>query len=529
MTLEDIDPVRQSYDALLPKNVGFAIGNMIGRGAFAVVNLCHEKHSSNKPFAVKFIHKQSAERIGRVSRFYIIREITLLKECSKHPNIVSYLGHGEDSTWIWLKMKAAMGGDLFDKIEPDVGMHDDICQLYFQQLVAAVEFIHSKGISHRDIKPENILLDADGNLLLSDFGFATLYSYKGQTKLSSTICGSPPYVAPEILKHEYNPALSDMWSCGVVLFAMLCGCTPWDYAGEDNLEFAEYVMADGNIKAYPWNAISPAALSLVRSLMKVNPEKRISFSNVRTHPWFTRPNRLISGTGKCSDPLELAERLILNLRIDIDGGYKSTQKFEDIPVTERVFGSNSQPTTINRNCQIQAHRYAGHSMQYQYEFSAPLSQPIGHDFLRATLYDSLAEDISVLQFSQHRQEHIPESLTQRARRFYDICPSTTLNKFYSTAPISQLISILGAALHRLGTSVPLESIDINDSTRDLWLRVTVPDRRRCLMSGTIKCQVLDNIRMVEVVFEKSKADLLEWRTFFKRVVSLCKEVVFTGA
>lgn len=114
-------------------------------------------------------------------------------------------------------MEFAEGGDLFDKIgmvilcpylgetqtdrvrkEPDVGVPEDIAHFYFTQLISGVSFLHSKGVAHRDIKPENMLLDRDGNLKIADFGLASLFALKGQFKYSTTLCGSPPYVAPEV-------------------------------------------------------------------------------------------------------------------------------------------------------------------------------------------------------------------------------------------------------------------------------------------------------------------------------------------
>ena len=95
-------------------------------------------------------------------------------------------------------MEFAEGGDLFDKIEPDVGVPEDIAHFYFTQLISGISFLHSKGVAHRDIKPENMLLDRDGNLKIADFGLASLFALKGQFKYSTTLCGSPPYVAPEV-------------------------------------------------------------------------------------------------------------------------------------------------------------------------------------------------------------------------------------------------------------------------------------------------------------------------------------------
>ena len=126
-------------------------------------------------------------------------------------------------------MELAEGGDLFDKIEADQGVSEDIAHAYFTQLINAVGYMHSKGVGHRDIKPENVLLSADGNLKLADFGMATLFEYHGKRKMAVTTCGSPPYVAPEVLTPvivngaktvKYCADQADIWSCGVVLFGL---------------------------------------------------------------------------------------------------------------------------------------------------------------------------------------------------------------------------------------------------------------------------------------------------------------------
>lgn len=177
---------------------------------------------------------------GNVSRRQLDLEITIHKHCGIHPNIIQYLAHGEDAVWTWIAMELAEGGDLFDKIgilynvmllkvratnsrldlviEADAGVSEDIAHFYFAQLIAGVTYLHGRSISHRgtakkfsvmkkhhidiacipDIKPENMLLDRDGNLKIADFGLAAMFQLRGERRLSTSICGSPPYVAPEV-------------------------------------------------------------------------------------------------------------------------------------------------------------------------------------------------------------------------------------------------------------------------------------------------------------------------------------------
>ncbi|KAK9368060.1 kinase-like domain-containing protein [Lipomyces kononenkoae] len=490
----------------LPKNLGFYVGDAIGQGAFATVHLCQVFGKATSVFAVKFVHKATAKSRGGLLAKDIIREITLHKACSQHKNIITLFGYNEDENWIWLRMQAAMGGDLFDKIEPDLGIHEDIAQLYFQQLVGAVEFIHSQGIGHRDIKPENILLDADGNLMLSDFGFATIFERHGIRKQSTTICGSAPYCAPEVVSRKsYDADLADIWSCGVVLFVLLSGCTPWQWAVDHDPDYGRYRKSKGMVKEYPWDRLPRAVLSLLRKLMRENPRERMPLKNIRMHPWFKKPNKLISPSGQCADPISLAERLILNMHINVE----DPDILDDTrPISDR-YHSCSQPTELRANM---------------------VMNPVVRDKLisvhGALTQSGNVEDVSLLQFSQRKPTQIPDSLTQRARRFNELCPPTTLNKFFAVLPLQSLSSRLAAALHELAVPVD-ESSDVK-SYNGLLISVTTFDRRKCVMMGTIKCTArhqYDNF--VEVLFTRSKGDPLEWRHFFKKVAMLCMDIIYT--
>ncbi|KAK9247818.1 kinase-like domain-containing protein [Lipomyces tetrasporus] len=506
----------------LPKNLGFYVGDAIGQGAFATVHLCQVFGKATSVFAVKFVHKPTAKARGGLSSKDIIREITLHKACSAHKNIITLFGYNEDENWIWLKMQAAMGGDLFDKIEPDVGVHEDICQMYFQQLVGAIEFIHSQGIAHRDVKPENILLDADGNLMLSDFGFATVFERHGTRKQSTTICGSAPYCAPEVVSRKsYDSDLADIWSCGVALFVLLSGCTPWQWAVSHDPDYARYKKSKGKVKDYPWDRLPGDVLSLLRKLMRENPRERMPLKNVRMHPWFKRPNKLISPNGQCADPIRLAERLILSMHINVD---EPNIRDDQRPMSDR-FHSCSQPTELKANIVLNPRELnivSATRLQSQPMAGAKQASVQG----AFSQSGSIQDDVSLLQFSQRKLAQIPDSLTQRASRFNELCPPTTMNKFFAAVPLQSLSSRLAAALHEL--AVPVD--ESHDVTRydGLLISVTTFDRRKCVMMGTIKCTArhqYDNF--VEVVFSRSKGDPLEWRYFFKRVAKLCMDIIYT--
>ncbi|KAG7293273.1 hypothetical protein NEMBOFW57_003319 [Staphylotrichum longicolle] len=287
--------MQQSQLDPLPSNLPFRIvSKTIGRGAYASIKKAIPLDAPSPVFAVKLIHKGYAVRQGRISAKQIGMEVSLHSHVGQHPNIIEWFATGEDEIWRWIAMEFAEGGDLFDKIEADVGVQEDIAHLYFLQLISGVSFMHSKGVAHRDLKPENILLSDSGNLKIADFGMATMFEYKGARKQSSTMCGSPPYIAPEVLQcarqerksdtAKYSADLVDIWSCGVILFVLLVGNTPWDEPTSGSWEFQEYVRTNGRSTDSLWGRLPGDALSLLRGMMNIEANKRFSFAQIRQHP-----------------------------------------------------------------------------------------------------------------------------------------------------------------------------------------------------------------------------------------------------
>lgn len=431
-------------------------------------------------FAVKLIHKEYAIKRGRITEKQLKMEVSLHSYVGQHPNVIEWFASGEDPIWQWIAMEYAEGGDLFDKIEADVGVSEDIAQVYFLQLVAGVSFIHSKGVAHRDLKPENILMSETGSLKIADFGLATMFAYKGQQKMSSTLCGSPPYIAPEILlcrreRHapvtKYNPELADIWSCGVILFVLMVGNTPWDEPSLDNWEFQEYKSTAGHTTDKLWEGVPAEAKSLLRGMMNVDPKSRFTPQRIRQHPWYTRPNQHLSPEGTIQDPLQLATKMLDNLRIDLSQHPVPTATQPQLYAGDAMdldhhlpAAPNSQPETPISDTAWDWERPTLRSMG-----GAAISstQPAAPAALAATtrvthaqhaaggprslLFDTLSAEPSMSQFSQ--QPGLSLSLTQQARRFRDIVPAESLTRFFSHVPPVLLVQMLSDALHQL--NVPL--------------------------------------------------------------------------
>ncbi|XP_010230801.1 CBL-interacting protein kinase 1 isoform X2 [Brachypodium distachyon] len=154
----------------------------------------------------------------------------------------------------------------------------------FQQLIDGVAYCHDKGVYHRDLKPENVLVDRKGNIKISDFGLSALPQHLGNDGLLHTTCGSPNYIAPEVLQNRgYDGSLSDIWSCGVVLYVMLVGYLPFD---DRNLVVLYQKIFKGDTQIPKW--LSPAAQDLLRKILEPNPMKRMNIKEIKEHEWFQK-------------------------------------------------------------------------------------------------------------------------------------------------------------------------------------------------------------------------------------------------
>lgn len=552
--------MQHSQLAPLPSDLPFkVISKSVGRGAYASIRKAMPLEATTPVFAVKFIHKDYAIKNGRVSAKQIAMEVSLHSHIGQHPNIIEWFATGEDSVWRWIAMEFAEGGDLFDKIEADKGVAADIAHLYFLQLIGGVSFMHSKGVAHRDLKPENILLNETGDLKIADFGMATLFEYKGQKKMSSTMCGSPPYIAPEVLRcaradksAKYRADLVDIWSCGVILFVLLVGNTPWEEPSESKWEWKEYLRTHGRSTDELWERVPPEALSLLRGMMNVDMDKRFSFAQIRQHPWYTRHNPLLTADGKVLDPIHLATQMLANLRIDLTQSPTASQALladamdidntpaSDAPLTSKL--SATQPEQPINDIAFDWERPTMTSMKSIGAIAASQPSSTSHAMASSpppSLGDALAEEPTMSQFSQN--PGVPLSLTQHARRFRDIVPSYSLTRFYSHVPPQLLVQMLSDALHQLNVPLPpgagaLPSSKYHgDHLHVATLRVKTVDGRSQSLHGEI---LVDRYvvptgdhedrgaEVLEVRFVKIKGDPLEWRRFFKKMALLCKDGIY---
>ncbi|NXO02536.1 CHK1 kinase, partial [Rhinopomastus cyanomelas] len=217
-----------------------------------------------------------------------IRKEICINKMLNHENVVKFYGHRREGATQFLFLEYCSGGELFDRIEPDIGMPEAEAQRFFQQLIAGVVYLHSIGITHRDLKPENLLLDERDNLKISDFGLATVFKHNGRERLLNKMCGTLPYVAPELLRQpEFRAEPVDIWACGVVLTAMLAGELPWDQPSDSCQEYSDWKEK----KTYlpPWKKIDSAPLALLHKILMENPSSRITIPEIKKDRWYSKP------------------------------------------------------------------------------------------------------------------------------------------------------------------------------------------------------------------------------------------------
>ena len=206
------------------------------------------------------------------------REINILHLCT-HPHIIRLYEVLDTPTDIFLVNEYVSGGELFDYIVSKGRLSADEARNFFHQIISGVEYCHFQKIVHRDLKPENLLLDASLNIKIADFGLSNLMR---DGDFLRTSCGSPNYAAPEVISgHLYAGPEVDVWSCGVILYALLCGSLPFDDESIPNL----FKKIKSGMYSLPTH-LSQLAKNLIPRMLEVDPMKRITIPEIRLHPWF---------------------------------------------------------------------------------------------------------------------------------------------------------------------------------------------------------------------------------------------------
>ncbi|KAJ0261873.1 CBL-interacting serine/threonine-protein kinase 11 [Hirschfeldia incana] len=260
----------------------YELGKLLGCGAFAKVYHARDLRTGQS-VAIKILNKKKLLLANPALANNIKREISIMRRLS-HPNIVKLHEVMATRTKIFFAMEFVKGGELFNKISKHGRLTEDLSRRYFQQLISAVGYCHARGVYHRDLKPENLLIDESGSLKVSDFGLSALTDQIRPDGLLHTLCGTPAYVAPEILsKKGYDGAKVDVWSCGVVLFVLACGYLPFN---DPNIMSMYKKIYKGEYRCPKW--MSQDLKRFVSRLLDINPETRITVDEIVNDPWFIR-------------------------------------------------------------------------------------------------------------------------------------------------------------------------------------------------------------------------------------------------
>ncbi|KAF9297182.1 hypothetical protein BGZ88_010823 [Linnemannia elongata] len=264
-----------------PEYVGpYLLGKTLGKGSSGCVKLARHRRT-NEQVAIKIISKASLANRAAVNRG-IEREIAIMKLIN-HPHVIRLYDVYETEKELFLIMEYVSGGELFEYLVNKGRLDEPEALRFFQQIIVGLAFCHKRKICHRDLKPENLLLDHRRNVKIADFGMASLQK---SGRLLETSCGSPHYASPEVVTGmKYDGSSSDIWSCGIILYALLTGHLPFD---DENIRQLLSKVKAG--KFYMPTDISASARDLISRMLTVNPRRRITMQGVMMHPWFTLVN-----------------------------------------------------------------------------------------------------------------------------------------------------------------------------------------------------------------------------------------------
>ena len=284
------------------------MGKTLGIGSFGKVKVAEHILTGHK-VAIKILNRKKIKAIDMEEK--VRREIKILR-LFMHPHIIRLYEVLETPHDIYVVMEYVKSGELFDYIVEKGRLGENEARHFFQQIVSGVEYCHRNMVVHRDLKPENLLLDSKSNVKIADFGLSNVMR---DGHFLKTSCGSPNYAAPEVISGKlYSGPEVDVWSCGVILYALLCGSLPFDDESIPNL----FKKIKGGIYNLP-SHLSPGARDLIARMLLVDPLKRITISEIRTHPWYVvhlprylvvpPPDTLAQATNVDAETLEMVVNL----------------------------------------------------------------------------------------------------------------------------------------------------------------------------------------------------------------------------
>lgn len=338
MTIEDIQKVLDPYE----------LRGVIGDGAFSIIRLAYNK--TEKTFsACKIISRQKLLFHNLDKRFE--NEIRILQQMH-HPGVVGLYDIRKDDYFYYIFEEFCSNGELFQYIVSKGKLSENEAQIYARQILETLKYVHSLGICHRDLKPENILLDSNNFIKITDFG---LSRFVGNSGMVETPCGSPCYASPECISGiPYDGRKSDIWSAGVMTYAMLTGHIPWTKRNQKQL-FDQIQKGDYIIPSY----LSDECASFLKGLMNVDASHRFSIDHALNHPWllpsrdkiFFRPYKHAYPSLRNVDKFferEISDLDLSSLLLDQNESFESNliRKMINSKITVRKYNTPKMPRVM---------------------------------------------------------------------------------------------------------------------------------------------------------------------------------------
>ncbi|XP_074094742.1 uncharacterized protein LOC141524614 [Cotesia typhae] len=310
-----------------PFRMHYNVGHVIGDGNFAVVRHCTHKQTGAE-YAMKIVDKSKCQ--GKETM--LASEVAILRQVC-HPNIISLISEHETTDQLFLVMELVKGGDLFDAIAAATKFSEAEASVMIGHLTSALAYLHFHQIVHRDVKPENLLVEMEGShvrcLKLGDFGLAQIV-----TGPLYTVCGTPTYVAPEILEETGYGLKIDVWAAGVILYILLCGFPPFVSPENDQEELFERILSGQYEFTSPyWDPISDSAKQLISNMLQAQPELRFSAEDVLDHPWLVSFLGGEQSTSRCiaasESPQQHRNQQCQPLRVNTSFELNSSKQWSD--------------------------------------------------------------------------------------------------------------------------------------------------------------------------------------------------------
>lgn len=337
----------------------YVMGDRLGSGTFAVVKKCYRKKEPNLFFAVKIVDKRHLTPRELVGLKY---EVKIL-QTMEHPCVIKAVDVFEDKHKVKMVLELCEGGDLFDYLLKSKGKRLDEKKAAWItcKLARALKYLHEHHVCHRDIKPENILFTKTGGIKITDFGLAHYLKLPPSVHIMHTCCGTPHYVAPEVLGSEEYSVEVDFWSLGVVLYLMLSGTQPFNSKSIR----AMYSMITRGQYRFPkmcWDPVSPEAISCIKGLMNVNPRERLNCETLCKHPFIVNNVDLkeiereeslelqeqhVLMKGSCSQLLPEGFRLPYNPNAVHESDDKESHDTHEVPAPSKANGKTSSQNTTS--------------------------------------------------------------------------------------------------------------------------------------------------------------------------------------